>query len=101
MGVIQPKTWSAGPSSDKSLPEGWFVQVTSTRTPARAEEISKSLKVLNLKPFINKVQVDGTVMYTIIAGPKIDKNRALADKELIDKSLGTTSMVVLIKPSDM
>ena len=97
----QPKTWSAGPSSDKSLPVGWFVQVTSTSTTTRAEEISESLKALNLNPFINKVQVDGMVRYRIIVGPKIDKKRALVDKELIDKSLGTTSMVVLIKPSDM
>ena len=97
----QPKTRSVGPSSDKTLPLGWYVHVTSSQMLTRAEEISKSLKALNLKPFINKVQVDGTVMYTIIVGPKIDKKRALADKELIDKSLGTTSMVVLIKPSDM
>ena len=96
-----PKTWSAGPSSDKSLPVGWFVQVTSTSMPRRAEEISESLKALSLKSFIKKVQVDGMVRYTINVGPKIDKKRALANKELIDKSLGTTSMVVLIKPSDM
>ena len=97
----QPKTWSAGPSSDKSLPVGWFVQVTSTRTPTRAEEISKSLKALSLKSFINKAQVDGTVMYNIFVGPKIDKKRALADKELIDKSLGTSSMVIPLNLSDM
>ena len=96
-----PKTWSAGPSSDKTLPLGWYVHVTSSQMLTRAEEISKSLKALNLKPFVNKVQVDGMVRYTIIVGPKIDKKRALVDKELIDKSLGTASMVVRIKPSDM
>ena len=97
----QPKTWSAGPSSDKSLPVGWFVQVTSTSTPSRAEEISESLKALSLKSFIKKVQVDGMVRYSIIVGPKIDKKRALADKELIDKSLGTSSMVIPLNLSDM
>ena len=96
-----PKTWSAGPSSDKSLPVGWFVQVTSTSTPTRAEEISESLKSLNLNPFINKVQVDDMVRYTIVVGPKIDKKRALVDKELIDKSLGTASMVIPFNLSDM
>ena len=99
--VNQPKTWSAGPSSDKSLPVGWFVQVTSTGTPSRAEEISVSLKALRLKSFIKKVQVDGMVRYSIIVGPKIDKKRALADKELIDKSLGTSSMVIPLNLSDM
>jgi len=99
--VNQPKTWSAGPSSDKSLPVGWFVQVTSTGTPSRAEEISESLKALSLKSFIKKVQVDGMVRYSIIVGPKIDKKRALADKELIDKSLGTSSMVIPLNLSDM
>ena len=99
--VNQPKTWSAGPSSDKSLPVGWFVQVTSSRTPSRAEEISESLKALSLKSFIKKVQVDGMVRYRIIVGPKIDKKRALADKELIDKSLGTSSMVIPLNLSDM
>ena len=97
----QPKTWSAGPSSDKSLPVGWFVQVTSTSMPSRAEEISESLKALSLKSFIKKVQVDGMVRYTIVVGPKIDKKRALADKELIDKSLGTSSMVIPLNLSDM
>ena len=97
----QPKTWSAGPSSDKSLPVGWFVQVTSTSTTTRAEEISESLKALSLKSFIKKVQVDGMVRYTIVVGPKIDKKRALADKELIDKSLGTASMVIPLNLSDM
>jgi DedD protein len=66
-----------------------------------AEEISKSLKALSLKSFINKAQVDGTVMYNIFVGPKIDKKRALADKELIDKSLGTSSMVIPLNLSDM
>ena len=99
--VNQPKTLRAGPSSDKSLPVGWFVHVTSTGTPSRAEEISESLKALSLKSFIKKVQVDGMVRYTIIVGPKIDKKRALADKELIDKSLGTSSMVIPLNLSDM
>ena len=97
----QPKTWSAGPSSDKSLPVGWFVQVTSTSMPSRAEEISESLKALSLKSFIKKVQVDGMVRYTINVGPKINKKRALADKELIDKSLGTSSMVIPLNLNDM
>ena len=69
--------------------------------PSRAEEISESLKALSLKSFIKKVQVDGMVRYTIVVGPKIDKKRALADKELIDKSLGTSSMVIPLNLSDM
>ena len=78
-----------------------FNHRSSTSTPTRAEEISESLKSLNLNPFINKVQVDGMVRYTIIVGPKIDKKRALVDKELIDKSLGTASMVIPFNLSDM
>jgi|GEM_PF-427432 len=97
----QPETLSAGPSGDKTLPLMWVVQVTSTSMPSRAEEISESLKALNLKSFIKKVQVDGMVRHTIIVGPKINKKRALADKELIDKSLGTSSMVIPLNLSDM
>ena len=97
----QSKIWSAGPSSDKTLPLGWIVQVTSTQTSTRAKEISQSLKALSLKSYINEAQVDGTVMYNIIVGPKLNKRRALADKELIDNSLGITSKVIPLNLYDM
>ena len=97
----QSKIWSAGPSSDKTLPLGWIVQVTSTQTSTRAKEISQSLKALSLKSYINEAQVDGAVIYNIIVGPKLDKRRALADKELIDNSLGITSKVIPLNLSDM
>tara|TARA_B110000908_G_C9957734_1_gene315431 strand:+ start:447 stop:620 length:174 start_codon:yes stop_codon:yes gene_type:complete len=56
------------------------------------------LKGLNIRPWAEKVRVDGQYLHNVYVGPTLDKRRALEDKELIDKALGTASLILEYKP---
>jgi hypothetical protein len=82
----------------KTLPKAWIVKVISTKKPSKADEFVEVLKGLNIRSYTEKVRVDGQYLHNVYVGPKLDKRRALADKELIDKSLGTASLILEFKP---
>ena len=81
-----------------ALPKAWVIQVSSTKTSSKADEFVEVLKGLNIRPWTEKVRVDGQYLHNVYVGPTLDKRRALEDKELIDKALGTASLILEYKP---
>tara|TARA_B110000879_G_C11154090_1_gene506032 strand:- start:943 stop:1476 length:534 start_codon:yes stop_codon:yes gene_type:complete len=82
----------------KTLPKAWILKVVSTKKSSKADEFVEVLKGLNIRSYTEKVRVDGQDLHNVYVGPKLDKRRTLADKELIDKSLGTTSLILEYNP---
>ena len=81
-----------------ALPKAWVIQVYSTTSSSKTDEFIEMLKGLNIRSYTEKRRVDGKVIHGVFVGPTLDRNRAVAEKELIDKSLGTASFILEYKP---
>ena len=80
------------------LPNAWVLQVGSFEEQSLADELTDSLRAQQFKAFKKTVEVAGKTVHRVYIGPKLDKRRAIADKEKIDKLLATDSIVLKYVP---
>ena len=79
---------------DQGLPVSWELQVATFRTAERAEEIALELRNKGHKAYVSAVIIDGTKLFRVRIGPKMQKQRLLDLQPDIDAYYGVESSII-------
>jgi len=80
------------------VPKAWVVQVASFNTEARAKVLRDDLLAKGFPAFTRTLQISKGRVTRVYVGPKILREKALAVKRELDKTLKIKSMLVKFKP---
>ena len=80
--------------NQSGLPISWALQIGTYAEQSNANEMMQSLRAKNFKAYQRTVQRGDQTLYKVCIGPKLDRRRVLADKEIIDKLLAIDSLVI-------
>lgn len=81
-----------------AVPKAWVVQVASYQTPERAAKLRDQLLSEGYKAYMRTVKTAKGSVTRVFVGPKIDKQRALAIKDELDKALKVNTLVLRFRP---
>lgn len=79
---------------DQGLPVSWELQVATFSTAERAEEIALELRNKGHKAYVSAVTIDGTKLFRVRIGPKMQKQRLLDLQPDIDAYYGVESSII-------
>ena len=79
---------------DQGLPVSWELQVATFSTAERAEEIALELRNKGHKAYVSAVIIDGTKLFRVRIGPKMQKQRLLDLQPDIDAYYGVESSII-------
>ena len=79
---------------DQGLPVSWELQVATFSTAERAEEIALELRNKGHKAYVSAVIIDGTNLFRVRIGPKMQKQRLLDLQPDIDAYYGVESSII-------
>ena len=79
---------------DQGLPVSWELQVATFSTAERAEEIALELRNKGHKAYVSAVTIDGTKLFRVRIGPKMQKRRLLDLQPDIDAYYGVESSII-------
>ena len=79
---------------DEGLPVSWELQVATFSTAERAEEIALELRNKGHKAYVSAVIIDGTKLFRVRIGPKMQKQRLLDLQPDIDAYYGVESSII-------
>lgn len=79
-------------------PKAWVVQVASFNTQARAKVLRDELLAKSFPAFTRTLQTTKGRVTRVYVGPKILREKALAVKNELDKTLKINSLLVKFKP---
>lgn len=79
---------------DQGLPVSWELQVATFSTAERAEEIALELRNKGHKAYVSAVTIDGTKLFRVRIGPKMQKQRLLDLQPNIDAYYGVESSII-------
>jgi len=82
----------------RGVPQAWAVQVASFNTEARARVLRDELLEKSFPAFTRTLQTTKGRVTRVYVGPKILREKALAVKNELDKSLKINSLLVKFKP---
>jgi len=82
----------------RGVPKAWAVQVASFNTEARARVLRDELLEKSFPAFTRTLQTTKGRVTRVYVGPKILREKALAVKNELDKSLKINSLLVKFKP---
>ena len=82
---------------ENNLPEAWVIQVASFKEQDKAEELTKRLQQDGYKSYARSVEVAGNSVHRVFVGPKVLKQRALDEKQQIDKAYQLDTLVFKIQ----
>lgn len=91
-GVKEPRL------SEKGLPEAWVLQVGSFKDQANAKELNERLIKAGFQAFVRTASVDTGQNYRVFVGPKVLKDKILADQRAIEKKFAIKSWLVKFEP---
>lgn len=84
--------------SEAGLPEAWVLQVGSFRDQTNAEELKAKLVDAGFTAFVRVVNVDRGKNYRVLVGPKVLKEKILADQRVIEKKFAIKSLLLKFEP---
>lgn len=84
--------------NDEGVPLAWVVQVASFKSLDRAEALRDELLGEGYKAFVRTAKTSKGPTSRVFVGPKLDKQRALAIKEELDREHQVESMVLKFRP---
>ena len=79
---------------DQGLPVSWELQVATFSIAERAEEIALELRNKGHKAYVSAVTIDGTKLFRVRIGPKMQKQRLLDLQPDIDAYYGVESSII-------
>jgi DedD protein len=79
---------------EQGLPISWELQVATFSTAERAEEIALELRNKGHKAYVSAVTIDGTKLFRVRIGPKMQKQRLLDLQPDIDAYYGVESSII-------
>lgn len=79
---------------DQGLPVSWELQVATFSIAERAEEIALELRNKGHKAYVSAVIIDGTKLFRVRIGPKMQKQRLLDLQPDIDAYYGVESSII-------
>ena len=79
---------------DEGLPVSWELQIATFSTAERAEEIALELRNKGHKAYVSAVIIDGTKLFRVRIGPKMQKQRLLDLQPDIDAYYGVESSII-------
>jgi DedD protein len=79
---------------DQGLPVSWELQVATFSAAERAEEIALELRNKGHKAYVSAVTIDGTKLFRVRIGPKMQKQRLLDLQPDIDAYYGVESSII-------
>ncbi len=82
----------------EGVPLAWVVQVASFKSLDRAEALRDQLSGEGYKAFVRTATTSKGATSRVFVGPKLDKQRALAIKEELDREHRVESMVLKFRP---
>lgn len=87
-GVTEPRLSAAG------LPDAWVLQVGSFKDKDNAQELNERLLSAGLQAFVRAADIDGGKNYRVFVGPKVLKDKMLADQRAIEKKFEIKSWLL-------
>lgn len=89
----------AAPELDaEGIPSAWSIQVSSFQSAERAEAMLKRLQDEGFKAYIHEAELNGSRIYRVLVGPKINREMAESEKRSIDEKFQVNTLVVKFKP---
>lgn len=79
---------------DQGLPVSWELQVATFSTAERAQEIALELRNKGHKAYVSAVTIDGTKLFRVRIGPKMQKERLRDLQPDIDAYYGVESSII-------
>ena len=79
---------------DQGLPVGWELQVATFSTAKRAEEIALELRNKGHKAYVSAVTIEGTKLFRVRIGPKMQKQRLQDLQPHINAYYGVESSII-------
>lgn len=94
----QPKSPDRKVLDERGVPKAWAVQVASFNTEARAEVLRDQLLDQEYPAFTRTLNTSKGRVTRVYVGPKINRDKALTLKGVLDKSLKVDTLVVKFSP---
>lgn len=95
--VIEPSAEAGATEprlSETGLPDAWVLQVGSFKDKANAQELSERLLKADFQAFVRAADIDGSKNYRVFVGPKVLKDKMLADQRAIEKKFEIKSWLL-------
>lgn len=96
--TTQPKSPDRKVLDERGVPKAWAVQVASFNTEARAEVLRDQLLDQEYPAFTRTLNTSKGRVTRVYVGPKINRDKALTLKGVLDKSLKVDTLVVKFSP---
>ena len=84
--------------NEEGVPRAWSIQVSSFESEKNAEAFEQKLRDANYTAYIRSSVVNGSTVYRVFVGPKINYETAEKTKAEIDKKYKTNSLLIEFKP---
>ncbi len=97
-GSISPKSPDRDVLDERGVPKAWAVQVASFNTPARAAVLRDQLLDQEYPAFTRTLDTSKGRVTRVYVGPKINRDKAIKLKKVLDKSLKVDTLVVKFSP---
>lgn len=95
----KPKPVSKPTLNASGVPVGWVIQAASFKSAETANGFSDKLLKDNYKSYVKSVETSKGEYFRVFAGPYIDEQKAIDDKQAIDKRYKVSSRVLRFNPA--
>lgn len=84
--------------TEEGIPVAWSIQVSSFQSAQNANNFETRLNQAGYPAYVRESSANGTTVYRVYVGPKINRQTALDTKTKIDNEFRTQSLLVEFKP---
>jgi DedD protein len=94
----QPSALERAEFDDQGLPVSWELQIATFSNVQRAEEISQLLRDKGHKAYVSPIILDDQRLFTVMIGPKLQKQRLIDIQPAINDYFSVESFIVRFAP---
>lgn len=97
--VATPDPTPQAPSlNEKGVPRAWVIQAASFKSQEAADKFTQTLIAAKYKAYTQAVNTAKGEFFRVLIGPYIDEQKAINDKQLIDRGYKLRSRVLRFNP---